>query len=230
MYEIEVEEINKRIVKNIDVILKKKKRLKKEFENAIGVSAGYISKITKLSQQSNFPGLNILLNIANELEVSIESLLFFDFSKDCYYREEEIKNDFINHIIRDTKEHKIIWEYDDDTFDLREAVEEFYSCSRLNKFIGESDVITDIDITKRFNTCINNSIEAELYVYRLQSDNSEKLHTTILLHVVGRKSEGDIAIECPDELFYIIESSVVDKREVIIYNEMRKYITSRRNI
>lgn len=223
MYEVDAERINKRIVSNIDVILKMKKKLKKEFEDSIGVSAGYISKIPKLSQKSNFPGLNILLNIANELEISLENLLFFDFSQASSLEVENIEREFLKQIINDTKQFKIIWRHK--RIDLLEYQKNAYRCTKLSKYV-DSQEIEEIHTDKRYEACINESIKAEIFVYDLLSDNEINQCVSILFHFLEGQ---ELFLECPNELFIVIESSVVDENDVI-YAKMRDYVNSRKTV
>ncbi len=69
-----------RLMNNISVLIKEKGLKVGELENKVGISAGYISKMTKADSES-MPGIDLIYKLAQELEVSVEALVCGDFNK-----------------------------------------------------------------------------------------------------------------------------------------------------
>lgn len=69
-----------KLMTNITVLIKEKGMRIGELENRVGISAGYISKMTKAENES-MPGVDLIFKLAQELEVSVEALVCGDFNK-----------------------------------------------------------------------------------------------------------------------------------------------------
>lgn len=69
-----------KLMTNIAVLIKEKGLRIGELENRVGISAGYISKMTKADNES-MPGIDLIYKLAQELEVSVEALVRGDFNK-----------------------------------------------------------------------------------------------------------------------------------------------------
>lgn len=69
-----------KLMTNITALIKEKGMRIGELENRVGISAGYISKMTKAENES-MPGIDLIYKLAQELEVSVEALVCGDFNK-----------------------------------------------------------------------------------------------------------------------------------------------------
>ena len=69
-----------KLMTNITALIKEKGLRIGELENKVGISAGYISKMTKAENES-MPGIDLIFKLAQELEVSVEALVCGDFNK-----------------------------------------------------------------------------------------------------------------------------------------------------
>lgn len=69
-----------KLMTNITALIKEKGLRIGELENKVGISAGYISKMTKAENES-MPGVDLIFKLAQELEVSVEALVCGDFNK-----------------------------------------------------------------------------------------------------------------------------------------------------
>ena len=96
-----------RLMYNINCLIRDKGIKVGTFENEIGVSTGYLSRISKADNES-VPGIDLIYKIAQKLEVSVDSLITGDFDK---------ANDnvlyitkFISALTQDTDSQDIEWE------------------------------------------------------------------------------------------------------------------------
>lgn len=69
-----------RLMNNISFLIKERGMKVGELENAVGISAGYISKMTK-SENESMPGIDLIYKLAQQLDVSVEALVNGDFNK-----------------------------------------------------------------------------------------------------------------------------------------------------
>lgn len=95
-----------KLMTNITALIKEKGLRIGELENKVGISAGYISKMTKAENES-MPGIDLIFKLAQELEVSMEALICGDFNK---------SNDnllfliqFLHSLIEDINIHRDEW-------------------------------------------------------------------------------------------------------------------------
>lgn len=95
-----------KLMTNIIALIKEKGIRIGELEKRIGISAGYISKMTKAENES-MPGIDLIFKLAQELEVSMEALICGDFNK---------SNDnllfliqFLHSLIEDINIHRDEW-------------------------------------------------------------------------------------------------------------------------
>lgn len=95
-----------KLMTNIAALIKEKGLRIGELENKVGISAGYISKMTKAENES-MPGIDLIFKLAQELEVSVEALVCGDFNK---------SNDnllflmkFLHSLIEDINIHRDEW-------------------------------------------------------------------------------------------------------------------------
>lgn len=95
-----------KLMANIVALIKEKGVKIGELENRVGISVGYISKMTKAENES-MPGIDLIFKLAQELEVSVEALVCGDFNK---------SNDnllfliqFLHSLIEDANSHRDEW-------------------------------------------------------------------------------------------------------------------------
>ncbi len=69
-----------RLMNNIIFLIKEKGLKIGELENAVGISTGYISKMTKADNES-MPGIDLIYKLAQKFGVSVEALVNGDFNK-----------------------------------------------------------------------------------------------------------------------------------------------------
>ena len=100
------EEFNKDVMfENIAYLLKKNDKKIGELESEAGVSAGYISRTSK--DEKTKPGIEFIMNVADSLGVSVDTLLKVRLS-DLTPTEQYIIS-FVEKLIRDTKNDKLSW-------------------------------------------------------------------------------------------------------------------------
>ena len=90
---------------NIAFILKRSGRKIGEFENDIGVSPGYISRMNK--EEKSKPGIDVIIKAAEILNVSIDTLLLVDIENKT--PTEEYLISFLRKLIDDTTDDKLDW-------------------------------------------------------------------------------------------------------------------------
>lgn len=101
------EEFNPQILfKNIDFLIKNENRKIGEVEKEAGVSAGYISRTSK--DGGGKPGIEFIMNIANVLHVSIDTLLNVDISS--LTTTEQYLLSFLEKLEQDTRRDLLSWE------------------------------------------------------------------------------------------------------------------------
>lgn len=122
-----------RLMNNINVLIKEKGLKVGEVENAVGISVGYLSKMTK-SDKESMPGVDLIYKLAQKLEVSVEALINGDFNK---------SNDnllflinFLHCLQQDTDLHKIEWEF----FRNYSEIQEQYGMDELPMFTRTCEV------------------------------------------------------------------------------------------
>lgn len=99
-------EFNKKLMlDNIAVLLSESGIKVGELENEAGVSAGYISRLTK--DGAGKPGIEFIMNAAEALKVSIDTLLYIDLAG--LTPTERYLISFLEKLKRDTAEDKLEW-------------------------------------------------------------------------------------------------------------------------
>ena len=96
----------RRLLNNISYLIKEQKIKTGEFEKAVGVSPGYISRSIK--DELSKPGIDFVVNAANYLNVSIDTL--FDVDLWSLTSTERYLVSFIEKLSKDTNEDKLFWE------------------------------------------------------------------------------------------------------------------------
>lgn len=95
----------KLMLDNISVLLNESGKKVGELENEAGVSAGYISRIAKDS--AGKPGIEFIMNVAEALKVSIDTLLYIDLTG--LTPTERYLISFLEKLKKDTSEDKLEW-------------------------------------------------------------------------------------------------------------------------
>lgn len=104
--DIMFKEFDKRILmNNINFLIDKNNIKIGELENNIGVSTGYISRLSK--EDGTKPGIDFIVNIARELKMSLDTLLYIDLSKAT--PTEIYLSKFLEKLIKDTANDKLEW-------------------------------------------------------------------------------------------------------------------------
>ncbi len=91
---------------NIGFILKKKNKRIGELEAEAGVSLGYISRTSKEGNAK--PGIDFIINVAESLQISIDTLLKVDLTS--LTATEEYLVSFLEKLINDTVTDKLDWQ------------------------------------------------------------------------------------------------------------------------
>ena len=97
-----------RLMNNITFLIKEKGLKVGELENSVGISAGYISKMTKAENES-MPGIDLIYKLAQKLDVSVEALVNGDFNRSNDNLLFLIK--FLHSLQVDTDLHEIEWDF-----------------------------------------------------------------------------------------------------------------------
>ena len=105
----------KRIVDNISFFAKEQNRKVGEIEEAIGVSQGYLSKLSKPSSKQ-MPSLETVCRLADLFGVSVNDLIFTDFP--IFTKGDRQVHDFLETLIKQTADEETVWEL----VDYNEAV------------------------------------------------------------------------------------------------------------
>ena len=105
----------KRIVDNISFFAKEQNRKVGEIEEAIGVSQGYLSKLSKPSSKQ-MPSLETVCRLADLFGVSVNDLIFTDFP--IFTKGDRQVHEFLETLIKQTADEETVWEL----VDYNEAV------------------------------------------------------------------------------------------------------------
>lgn len=94
------------LVRNITYFIKEQNRKVGEVEDTIGVSQGYLSKISK-STNKQLPSIDTINRLATMFEISIDDLLFTEFP--IASRNEKDMREFLETLQEQTKNDEIWW-------------------------------------------------------------------------------------------------------------------------
>lgn len=106
-----------RLMNNITFLIKEKGLKVGELENSVGISAGYISKMTKAENES-MPGIDLIYKLAQQLDVSVEALVNGDFNRSNDNLLFLVK--FLHSLQLDTDLHDIEWDFFRDYSEMQE--------------------------------------------------------------------------------------------------------------
>lgn len=197
----------KRIVDNISFFAKEQNRKVGEIEEAIGVSQGYLSKLSKPSSKQ-MPSLETVCRLADLFGVSVNDLIFTDFP--IFTKGDRQVHDFLETLIKQTADEETVWELVDyneavynhkngnDTsvagkvFDLENGEEifpiDFADCKQYLKQPLISDIFSG-DKTYLLGDCYRKKLDDFNSIYVLQgihisveTDELETLYLIILNH------------------------------------------------
>ena len=98
--------VKERLFSNLSHLIKLQGKKIGELESDAGVSAGYISRMNK--EVNSKPGIDFIVKAADQLNVSIDTLLGVDLTK--LSRTEKYTFDFIEKLIRETEAESLRWE------------------------------------------------------------------------------------------------------------------------
>lgn len=98
-----------RFVNNIYELAKRQKLKIGDLEANCGVSNGYLARLRQ-GENNAAPGADILMNIADQLSVSVDALLSFDFANSTGAEQKLLI--YIDRLLRDTEARKLIWQRD----------------------------------------------------------------------------------------------------------------------
>lgn len=93
--------------KNLRFFANKKGLKLGELEKSSGTSIGYISRLSKDEKMGISPVVGLAITAAKEFNVTIDSLLFLDFSS--MTTNEIYISSFLSKLITDTRDEKLIW-------------------------------------------------------------------------------------------------------------------------
>lgn len=98
------EKTNENFVRNLEYFMNEKNVKASEMEVAANISAGYISR---LKNSMSFPSVDVLISFANSLGVTIDSLIYGNYSMSS--KDEQYIAAFLNRLLLDTNKENVSW-------------------------------------------------------------------------------------------------------------------------
>lgn len=95
-----------RVAENIMILADEQGITKTDLEKAVGISAGYLSKLSN-PDNTTVPSAEVLLAIARELRVTVDLLLSSELSK--MSKSEQFLAKLLDKVIKDTEEERLEW-------------------------------------------------------------------------------------------------------------------------
>jgi len=99
----------KRFITNVYALAKQQGMKIRDLESGCGVCAGYFARLRQ-EKKNAAPGADFLLAVAEQLSVSVDSLLTFDFSEAT--GAETKLHEYLEKLIRETESHQLVWQED----------------------------------------------------------------------------------------------------------------------
>lgn len=99
----------KRFIDNVYFIARQRGIKIGELESCCGVSSGYFARLRQ-EKKNSAPGADFLLAVADQLSVSVDALLTFDFAEAS--ESEQKLHDYIEKLCRQTRSHHLVWQED----------------------------------------------------------------------------------------------------------------------
>ena len=97
------------LIGNVYALAKDRKLKIKDLESGCGVSVGYFSRLRQ-GESNVAPGADFLLALADQLSVSVDALLTFDFSRATDSEADVLR--FLEKLLRETQARKRNWQED----------------------------------------------------------------------------------------------------------------------
>lgn len=224
---------------NLNEILKDRNISKKELANLIDKSESSIAKYCNCREQT-IPDIECVIAMAEALGVRINDLILEQPSRTVISDYERNKLLFIDKIINDTKEEKIIWELD--------SRDEYYSefsgykkhpLFHPNIYMVDNEEFAynyiskfdeDYFATKGFKTHINGenmvlvimcSDRRNNLLYEIYMETQNEIHPIMCCKSIDTGNEG-----LPLELFKLVEFCIYDKKpKQILSKAFEKFLT-----
>ena len=99
----------KQFIENVYFLAKARNIKIGDLESACGVSPGYLSRLRQ-GEKNIAPGADFLLSVAEQLSVTADAILTFDFSRAS--AEEIDLHDYLEKLIKETRSGKLTWRED----------------------------------------------------------------------------------------------------------------------
>ena len=99
----------KRFINNVYFLAKSRDLKIGELETTCGVSAGYLARLRQ-AEKNSAPGADFVLAVADQLDVSADALLTFDFSRAS--DAEMNLHRYLEKLTRETRSRKLSWQED----------------------------------------------------------------------------------------------------------------------
>ncbi len=103
-----------RLIENIDYLLPIRKLKIGQLESKAGVSIGYFSRLKNSTNEESAPSLDALSNIALGLGVTLDTLLYYDFSE--LNETESFIKEFLEQMVEQTLNGELRWEKETEKF------------------------------------------------------------------------------------------------------------------
>lgn len=98
------DKINENFIRNLEYFMKEKNVKASEMEAFADISAGYISR---LKNTMSFPSVEVLISFANSLKVTIDSLIYGNYSMSS--KDEQYIASFLTKLLNDTNKESVYW-------------------------------------------------------------------------------------------------------------------------
>ncbi len=189
------EQFNPKILfDNIDFLIRNENRKIGEVESEAGVSAGYISRTSK--DGGSKPGIDFIMNVAEVLHVSIDTLLKVNITS--LTPTERYLISFLEKLERDTTHDLLAWERlsaetlnSMDTDQNGNANHPLFEFRRFNE-CGENEYLTEVSrvvfVSKTFD--VHTSIHGDCFELRMK--NGAYLHIMNISKSVYRVNDPDV--------------------------------------
>lgn len=171
-----------RLMNNITTLIKEKNIKVGELESSIGISTGYLSKMTKPENES-MPGIDLIYKLAQRLDVSVEALVNGDFNESNDNLLFLVK--FLHFLQQDTDLHEIEWDF----FREYEDLQEKYAFDDLPMLADRMEVVlNEGDSAYKFKSQF--SIDADLTMTKENFCGFSSVGVILVFKLINRFPEG----------------------------------------
>jgi len=193
------QEFNKQLMlDNISFMLKELGKKIGEFEAEAGVSAGYVSRMSK--EDSKKPAVDFVMKAAEALKISVSTLLSADLS--VMSPTERYLVGFVEKLTSDTRESKLAWDRQSQDYlndlPLDDNGEPYHPLFDFEHF----QLTYEDESTKTFRECVFKSRTFEYFTIPYQSSYALRMKNGAMLYVMNitirkenRNEETDYAKE-----------------------------------